>query len=346
MRLFAAIRVFGALAFVTGDHGVELADLDLLLPAVVAGIAAGLAAVIGPHARRAAFFQVALGVDILVLAVIVNLTGGLTSPFLPLVAVWTPLVVIAHSTTGALVWVACLVVAVFGFSVGTRLLELDVEPTVGGGRTLLATSLLTIAAAGVVAEHAALRLDAARQQLEDLSLRDPLTGLWNRRAFDDRLTAAVNRAQRGATSVLAIIDLDAFKQVNDTHGHAAGDLALQHLAGTLLRATRIEDECFRLGGDEFAVLMMNTSLDDARSALTRVRSLLESSPTAAGPVTISSGLQVISAGTTSSAGLEGADRALYRAKAAGRNVDHSSDSATSHCRIIPRPVDRYVRGLT
>ncbi|MDP9377618.1 MAG: GGDEF domain-containing protein [Actinomycetota bacterium] len=99
--------------------------------------------------------------------------------------------------------------------------------------------------------------------------RDPLTGLGNRRYFDDRLAGEVATAQsRRAPLVLAVLDLDDFKAINDTHGHHRGDEVLAAVASAL-RAGRRADTAFRLGGDEFAVLMPNIGLEGARHAMQR-----------------------------------------------------------------------------
>ena len=156
-----------------GKYGTA-APLASLVPA---GMLAGSTAAFGPRSVRATAFEVALAVDIAILAIVVHQTGGLASPLLPLVALWTVLAVIAHSSFGAAVWTAGLVTSVFGVGALTRLLDLEVNPPHTSGRAVLAVSVLIVATAAIAAEQAARRLDAAEQQLEALSLRDPLTGL-------------------------------------------------------------------------------------------------------------------------------------------------------------------------
>ncbi|MEX2293419.1 MAG: GGDEF domain-containing protein [Acidimicrobiales bacterium] len=317
------MRLLGALVFVLADHGLDFEDVEPLAGLVPLGALAGGAAAFGPRTARSVAFEIALAVDIAVLAIVVHQTGGLASPLLPLVALWTVLAVIAHSTVGAALWTTGLVIAVFGVGALARLLDLQVDPPATGGRSLLVVSGLIVATAAVASEQAARRLDAAERHLQALALRDPMTGLWNRRAFDQRLAAASAAATRGRPSVLAVIDVDHFKQINDQHGHPAGDRALTHLATTLVRETRIDDECFRIGGEEFAVLMPATTTDEAKVVLQRARTALVASPPATGPLTFSAGLVSLEGADDPSRSFALADQALYEAKASGRNTDRA-----------------------
>jgi diguanylate cyclase (GGDEF)-like protein len=122
-------------------------------------------------------------------------------------------------------------------------------------------------------EHLEHRMVLAERE----SALDPLTGLSNRRAWRDSLRAAEERCRRGAPpAVVAVVDLDDFKEINDTQGHAAGDMILTALARTLTAATRAGDTVARTGGDEFAVLAFGT--DDADTLARR----LEAAVAAAG----------------------------------------------------------------
>jgi diguanylate cyclase (GGDEF)-like protein len=118
-------------------------------------------------------------------------------------------------------------------------------------------------------------------ELRFLADHDPLTRLLNRRAFVQRLDGEVARATRyGRSFGLIVADIDAFKQLNDRHGHAAGDAALVRFAAVLTQALRRPDDAFRIGGDEFAVLLAEASDDDARAVVQRVQTLLEENETA------------------------------------------------------------------
>ncbi|MEK7277481.1 MAG: diguanylate cyclase [Chloroflexota bacterium] len=165
------------------------------------------------------------------------------------------------------------------------------------------------------------------QDMESLATLDPLTGLLNRRTILAQLMAEWARSQRRLRAVaLVSIDIDGFKSLNDTHGHMVGDKAMQAVASGIQSTLRREDSAGRLGGDEFLVILPETDQAGAVKAAGRLRDLchslvLESDAGAIVPVTISLG--VVSYPETRAAEptdlLRAVDRALYRAKAAGRN---------------------------
>ncbi|HKX41377.1 MAG TPA: GGDEF domain-containing protein [Burkholderiaceae bacterium] len=160
-------------------------------------------------------------------------------------------------------------------------------------------------------------------QLQHLSERDALTGLLNRRALAPLLQREVGRLRRyGETYSLLMIDVDHFKNINDQHGHAAGDAALRKLADVLRGAAREVDHVARLGGEEFCILLPHADLDGAMHLAERVHVAV--CDTAWDefdrPVTISVGVAVAqSPDEPPQAVLARADQALYRAKQAGRN---------------------------
>jgi diguanylate cyclase (GGDEF)-like protein/PAS domain S-box-containing protein len=166
-----------------------------------------------------------------------------------------------------------------------------------------------------------------RKQREDELVRaattDPLTGLLNRAAFRRAAADALSAARRGTPSALAMLDLDHFKRVNDTHGHAAGDAALLMLADLLRDNLRPQDAIGRVGGEEFAILFTGLSLNAATPIADRLRRLLQTErfATDSGPagVTMSVGLAPLDAGRSVDAALRLADAALYAAKRKGRN---------------------------
>src|SRR5262249_797283 len=117
-----------------------------------------------------------------------------------------------------------------------------------------------------------------QRHLMEAALRDPLTGLFNRRQFDERLSAELSAARRhGNTLSLLMIDVDHFKVINDTHGHLAGDAALKMVAQSLLEASRREDVVARFGGEEFVVLARGTDLGGAQRFAERLRRKVERS---------------------------------------------------------------------
>ncbi|WP_238376449.1 GGDEF domain-containing protein [Thiobacillus denitrificans] len=170
----------------------------------------------------------------------------------------------------------------------------------------------------------ALQLQAQREQLEHLSLTDPLTGLPNRRAFETRFPQALGFAGRGLRIALVLLDIDYFKRINDSFGHGVGDQVLLALAQTLKALTRRADLPARLAGDEFVILLAD--LDTAGVALwyRRLADHFRSELAALGldiQTGISAGqtwLRRTSRDTMNDA-LGRADRALYQAKASGRN---------------------------
>ncbi|MHB1585171.1 MAG: GGDEF domain-containing protein [Acidimicrobiales bacterium] len=136
-----------------------------------------------------------------------------------------------------------------------------------------------VADAFVTLGRLALGLDLARHG----AAHDALTGLANRRHFDERLrSAAAQSARYGWTFTLVLMDLDGFKQVNDTYGHPAGDDVLRKVGQALRRTLRTGDSAARLGGDEFAVLLGNAGLDALAPFVERLRRELPSEPAAVG----------------------------------------------------------------
>jgi diguanylate cyclase (GGDEF)-like protein len=183
------------------------------------------------------------------------------------------------------------------------------------------------------AGQAAVALDNVRvhQEAQRLSLTDPLTGLSNYRYLKDSLRREVERANRfdHRLTVLAL-DLDRFKEVNDTYGHAAGDAVLAEFARRVRVEIREVDLAFRQGGEEFVVLLPETDADGGRVVAERLCAAIRRTPvlvrsarsaeTARIPVTVSIGIAVFpDHGATGAAVLEAADDALYQAKSDGRN---------------------------
>lgn len=163
------------------------------------------------------------------------------------------------------------------------------------------------------------------RRIEQLTRSDSLTGLLNRRAIDERLARLHLQLGRGQPYALAVLDLDFFKRINDQHGHAAGDAALQHVAGLMRQQVRPGDAVGRLGGEEFCVLMPGAALAEAIATIEGLcRSLASSEFRWRGqlvPLAVSAG---VSAGLPADADgpaatLAAADAQLYRAKASGRN---------------------------
>src|SRR5690606_35813321 len=117
------------------------------------------------------------------------------------------------------------------------------------------------------------------EQLRLLAIHDGLTGLKNRREFERLLTDEWQRCVRFERSFALIVsDIDHFKRINDTYGHAAGDMVLKHVANLLASQLRTVDHLARVGGEEFAIIMVETELNDARITMERILALVAASP--------------------------------------------------------------------
>jgi diguanylate cyclase (GGDEF)-like protein len=180
-------------------------------------------------------------------------------------------------------------------------------------------------------------LKSALEKKHHLAMTDALTGAYNRRYFTRHLGRELKRAQRfGGEVSLLMLDIDHFKQVNDTHGHVVGDAVLRKMSRLISRSlSRTTDWCARLGGEEFAVVLGGTNLAEARVCAEKVRQAIANTPinTSAGAVRITvsvgiSGLEEIAdrSSATVLSLQERADINLYASKAGGRNRVTASDS--------------------
>ncbi len=174
----------------------------------------------------------------------------------------------------------------------------------------------------VAAEQA---LEASRLELERLARVDTLTGVANRRQFDERLSLALMRLRRYELPVaLMYLDIDHFKQINDTHGHAVGDEVLRVFAHRLLNSVRATDLVARLGGDEFVVLIEDAALPAAAEIIARKLLEMMRGPVAVDgnmlAVTTSAGIAFSSLPIDATTLMAAADSALYEAKKAGRST--------------------------
>ncbi|PAU64926.1 GGDEF domain-containing protein [Pseudomonas sp. PIC25] len=166
-----------------------------------------------------------------------------------------------------------------------------------------------------------------REHLEEQRQRalvDPLTGLPNRAALDERLELEVARWQRyGGDLLLAVLDVDHFKRINDNYGHLAGDKVLKIIAGELTKRLRKTDFIARFGGEEFVLLVPSTPLEGGQQLLETLRAAIEACPFHFRgerlTITLSAGLAAFADGERSERTFERADQALYRAKRGGRN---------------------------
>ena len=184
-------------------------------------------------------------------------------------------------------------------------------------------------------------LQAVIDGLVELSSKDPLTGLANRRTFELALARELDRvARNGEPALLLVLDIDHFKSVNDTHGHGVGDLVIQAVARALLDCVRPMDLVARVGGEEFAIILPNCPSPFGETVAERIRRRVEATAVPLGPAGLpASDLHVtVSVGgafapqwvrSTPSLWIERADQQLYRAKAHGRNLVRLEPSAIS-----------------
>ena len=172
-----------------------------------------------------------------------------------------------------------------------------------------------------------------REELRVQATRDFLTGIWNRGMITEKLNEEINRAARvNANLGVIMCDIDRFKQINDTHGHPAGDSVLIEVALRMQETLRAYDSLGRFGGEEFLIVVPDASEEGVAALAERIRSSIADTPivTSVGSVniTVSLGMVVrmMEQSTSLSALVDEADRALYRAKEGGRNRVESTDA--------------------
>jgi diguanylate cyclase (GGDEF)-like protein len=184
-------------------------------------------------------------------------------------------------------------------------------------------------AATTVSDFAAIAIDNARNfaKVQELTLTDEHTGLFNARHLSTQLDLEVARAVRFARPLsLIFLDIDKFKEINDSRGHLVGSGALKHAGGVIQSLIRGVDSAYRYGGDEFAVLLVETGLRGSNVVAGRMIEAFNSSPFdvgvgAAVPINVSVGVASFpDDGISARSLLEAADKAMYRAKSAGRNT--------------------------
>jgi diguanylate cyclase (GGDEF)-like protein len=242
------------------------------------GLLLVIATVFSPRVRHTIVVAVATGLSLVLVAVVVPSTGA------------------AETVAGLGVWL----LETIGFAVVAAMI----------GRTLRASRSAIAARAD--------ELDDLRGRAELLSFTDPLTGLYNRRFADESLKRLIAEARRGRTFSIAAFDLDGFKRLNDSRGHAAGDDLLVDFARLLREGLRGADIPVRMGGDEFLILLPGTGLAQTILVVERLRAAVRQArwgePDVA--VSVSSGIAQWTDGQSGQDLLQSADRSLYIAKRA------------------------------
>ncbi|MCB1938617.1 MAG: diguanylate cyclase, partial [Rhodocyclaceae bacterium] len=168
------------------------------------------------------------------------------------------------------------------------------------------------------------KLQTELHNTSELVRHDPLTGILNRKGLDEALKREIARAQRRESPLcIGLLDIDNFKRINDTHGHHTGDAALQHLTEVVKDNLRPQDSVGRYGGEEFLILLPDTDVEHAVAALKRLqRALTNRYFLAEGQkmlITFSAGVARVAPDEAPEAAVDRADKAMYRAKRAGKN---------------------------
>lgn len=279
----------------------------------------------------------------LLVLVALFMTGGVQSSPVLFVLLVVPLgAVLFSGRRGALYWTLAVLLAVGTMFLLEHMAVLQPQPwpdEVSSGGALLRVWLYVLAIAVGSAlinqnlnQRLRLELERERQRLDLLSRQDPLTGLANRRMFQEALQQAIARSRRqGHTVLLAYIDLNDFKPINDQHGHHVGDLVLQELADRLRRSMRSSDVIARLGGDEFAIIVEGVARDSVQPLFSQLAQRLREGMTIGDhqlSLTASIGItEYRYGGEDAEALMKRADQAMYEAKARGKELYWSDDLA-------------------
>jgi diguanylate cyclase (GGDEF)-like protein len=256
-----------------------------------------------------------------VIAAVALLDGGASSPLVWLLVLTLTFAGLAYPPAG---------VALMGaLMIATYLIVAVAEPDPAGNvfvpASVLAVFTVMIGWASRNQWDMADQQQLIAQRLATLANTDELTFTLNRRAFDVRLDAVLTRASETRPVSLCVLDLDGFKQVNDTGGHAAGDRVLVAVAQALRAASRETDSVSRLGGDEFAVLLPDTDATAASAAGLRFLEMIDAAVAREG-VTVSMGVATTTAPSTADALLAAADQLMYEAKHLGGNQSRTASA--------------------
>jgi diguanylate cyclase (GGDEF)-like protein len=302
----------------------EVGTRDIFIPQVGYALAtvAVVAILLVNHNRLPLWtFQLTLAAGTALISFVIYLSGDPTSAY-TMLYVWIALYAFYFfGLPQAFFQVACVAL---GYGAVLHFKEALAVPA---ARWLITVG--TVLAAGILIAMLKSRVDTLVERLSDSAKIDSLTGLLNRRGFDECFGYELERARRGSGRLsLVLLDLDYFKEVNDRFGHAAGDGALERLGHLLIATKRQIDIAARVGGEEFALLLPESDVEGAFSVCERVRHRVRATLSDElagtgqmnGPLTVSLGIASFPAdGTTPAELLAAADRALYEAKRLGRD---------------------------
>jgi len=291
-----------------GDSGWAIAALILVAGVVGTRLVAGK--------RHTLDFDSLLLVSyagVLQVALLSWLAGGSDPLYNSLLVLWVCTAAGAHPVGRAILFICIATLTAAApalYAGGTEQMVLgDVLLTAAAGSLVLA--LMT------TVRKQRLGLRAEREEARELSLADALTGVGNRRAFDEAIRSEIGRTRRaGSPLSLALMDLDGFKEINDRLGHVAGDACLRSFAESVRDTIRTGDRCFRWGGDELVVLFPDTPIVEAQRVCVRIRAAVRTSSTEAGEeLQVSYGVAELAPGTDDEGLVRAADAALMTAKA-------------------------------
>lgn len=282
---------------------------------VAALILLDLAKGVATHLLGSRFNRVSAAYDInqysgaVLIGAIAFISGGVGSPFLPFLAVFAGIFPILYRESRAIGSFVFLILVIALASLGPEQSS-DFDGYFRFGTLVCVILSLRVFGTDLLNSGLGFRAD---------SLVDHLTGLPNRRFFNKELkTVSHDLASLREPAALIVCDIDHFKRVNDTHGHATGDVVLRQLASILAGSFRSGDRAFRLGGEEFAILVRGVSAERALDMANELREQVVLARPAGIEVSMSFGIAMCE-GATIQQWLEQADQALYKAKRAGRN---------------------------
>jgi diguanylate cyclase (GGDEF)-like protein len=307
----ARILTYGSIAIALGVLGIWIGWWNIPL---IGGLALGYEVAIRRRLSRsdhpAILVMVGFVMNVAVTATGAIITGGPHSPLLPWLII--PIVSLAGRFDGRGVWCGTgIVLVALGVVAVSHPHALADDPTMVIAIVPLAISVGMFSAAMMRAE---------RRQRQESSL-DPLTGLLNRKSLQGRVAELAEQARlTGDAVALVVLDVDHFKEINDTYGHARGDVVLRGIADAIRGQLRSFELAYRVGGEEFLVVLPGIDLEHGAGVAERLRTRMEELNPDGISLTVSLGVSAARGEAVTLTGLfDAADRALYAAKRGGRN---------------------------
>jgi diguanylate cyclase (GGDEF)-like protein len=311
MMAYTASAIYGATALDGAAEGFLPGDPKFsLVPVIVVGVIFAMLVTIGPRMpRRALALLGPLGVALIAYALATTPGVGDGAVLYALPVLWTTLF---FGRRGAIAIIGCV-----GVGHAIALTLLPAGSSYPGRWVDVMVSVCSVAAVILVLER---RNELLVARLASEARTDALTGLLNRRGFDERASVELARVRRQGGQMAAVaIDIDYFKRVNDEWGHETGDRVLTHIGQLLSKQCRDIDVAARLGGEEFTVLLPGSDSAAAYALAERIRAALATCDSELPTVRLSAGVVASDGQVPVDQILQLADSALYDAKRAGRN---------------------------